>query len=245
MQSVSSFRFYACCALLACVPAAQAAFTTSYGDGSSWNSIYAQGFSPSIAPTPDPALSAGDTVFLSQFSFFKSGNADNTSDIRLVILNNLFGDLTGLNTSSPLVVGVSSNTVAGTASIATGDPISFTFNNLPLTFGNNYAAVYANIDSGTGAITPVLVPSLVCDYVETPPGSGSYHPETNYGTESQFIYAVSNFIATNQFGSFFNTFSFAGDANFAATMDVPEPASLLAVAMLGGLGVLSRRRPRE
>jgi hypothetical protein len=79
--------------------------------------------------------------------------------------------------------------------------------------------------------------------VETPPGSGSFHPATNYGTESQFTYATSNFITVNQFGSFFNTFSFAGDANFTAVFNVvPEPSSvgllLFAIAAAG----LGRRR---
>ena len=69
----------------------------------------------------------------------------------------------------------------------------------------------------------------------------TFRPQTNYGTESQFDFATSNFISTDQFGSFFNTFSFAGDANFVATFAVPEPAA--ASLALGGLAIaLSRRR---
>lgn len=219
-------------------------FSVSYLDGSSWNSVFAQGFSPSVGPSPNPGLAAGDTVYLDQFQFFKSGNADSAANIQLAILNNIFGDLTGLSTSSPLFVGLSSNTIASTAPLATGDPISFDFNSLPLTYGNSYAAVFVNVGAG-GALTPVLVSALVADYVETPPGSGSFHPETNYGTETQFIYATSNFITTNEFGQFFNTFSFAGDANFRATLNaIPEPASLWLAVCGVSLWISRRRRSR-
>jgi hypothetical protein len=212
-------------------------FTVSYTDGGSWNTVFTQGFSPSVSPNPNPGLGAGDTVSLAEFSFYKSGNADSAADIRLAILNNIFGDLTGLSTSSPLFVGLSENTIASTAPISTGSPITFEFDNLPLTYGNNYAAVYVNVGAG-GSLTPVRVSSLTANYVETPPGSGSFHPQTNYGTESQFIYATSNFITVNQFGQFFNTFSFAGDANFTAVF-VPEPGFIgflvgtLAFAIVG------------
>src|SRR6185369_10775755 len=128
------------------------------------------------------------------------GTADSASNIKLALINNLFADLTGFSTSSPYFVGLSNNTIASTAAIATNDPITFSFSSLPLTYGNNYGAVFVN-QSGT-SLTPVLVSALTANYVETPPGSGSFHPATNYGTESQFQYATSNFIATNQFGSF-------------------------------------------
>jgi hypothetical protein len=202
-------------------------FEVSYLDGSSWNTLFVQGFSPSLGATPNPGLGAGDTAYLRQFEFFKSGTPDTAALIRLAIINNIFGDLTGLSTSSPLFVGLSENTVASTALIPTGDPITFDFNNLPLTYGNNYAAVFVNVGQN-GELMPIRVSALHTDYVETPPGSGSFHPETNYGTESQFIYATSNFITVNQFGQFFNTFSFAGDANFRAVLNtVPEPAALI------------------
>jgi hypothetical protein len=218
-------------------------FTVSYLDGSSWNTVFAQGFSPSVGPNPSPGLGAGDTAYLREFEFFKSGNTDTASLIQLAIINNIFGDLTGLSTSSALFVGLSSNTIASTALMATGDPIAFDFNNLPLTYGNNYAAVFVNVGLN-GELTPIRVSALTADYVETPPGSGSFHPETNYGTESQFIYATSNFITVNQFGRFFNTFSFAGDANFRATLNtVPEPAGMLLGAI--GLAVLPLRRWRR
>ena len=51
--------------------------------------------------------------------------------------------------------------------------------------------------------------ALDANYVDI--GGGSFHPATNYGTEDQFSYATSNFINGS---GFFNTFSFAGDADF-------------------------------
>lgn len=227
--------------LVAAAPAWSATFNVSYLDGASWNTVYAQGFSPSLGAAPPQALAAGDPVTLTKFEFFKSGNADSAANIRLAILNNIFADLTGLSTSHAAFVGLSTNTVAGTGSLATGDAIAFDFN-LPLTYGNNYAAVLVN--ENAGALTPVLVSALTTNYVEAPPGSGSFHPATNYGAEDQFQYAVSNFTTTNQFGMFFNTFSFAGDANFGATFEaVPEPATAgMAVGVLATLGVVVRRR---
>jgi hypothetical protein len=217
-------------------------FTVSYLDGGSWNTLYVQGFSPSLGANPNPGLAAGDSAYLRKFEFFKSGNVDSAALIRLAILNNIFGDLTGLSTSSPLVVGLSNNTIASTALIPTGDPIAFDFNNLPLTYGNNYAAVFVNVGLN-GELTPVRVSALHTNYVETPPGSGSFHPATNYGTESQFVYATSNFITVNQFGRFFNTFSFAGDANFRATLNtVPEPGAIVLSLCVAALCMFGSRR---
>jgi hypothetical protein len=217
-------------------------FTVAYTDGGSWNSVYAQGFSPSVSPNPNLGLGAGDTVYLDEFSFYKSGNADAAADIRLAIINNIFGNVAGLSTSSPLFVGLSENTVLSTALIPTGSPITFSFDELPLVNGNNYAAVYVNAGLD-GSLTPVLVSSLVTNYVETPPGSGSFHPQTNYGTESQFTYATSNFINANEFGQFFNTFAFAGDANFTAVLHaVPEPGAICCLIGAVGLAFIARCR---
>ena len=193
-------------------------FQVSYTDGGSWNTLYAQGFSPSLMPNPNPALAAGDAVLLDQFQFFKSGNTDAASNIRLAILNNIYTNLQGLNTSSASVVGLSTNTVASTSSIATGAPITFDFDNLSLTYGSDYGAVFVNVGNG-GELTPVLVSALHTNYTDA--GGGDYHPQTNYGTETQYQYTTSNFINTNEFGSFFAAFSYAGDANFRAFLLTP------------------------
>src|SRR5262245_39290903 len=80
--------------LLATSSVFAADWTVGISDASaSWNSVYEQGFSPSVAPNPDPSLAAGTTVYLNQFQFFKSGQPDNISNIQLAILNNNFGDL--------------------------------------------------------------------------------------------------------------------------------------------------------
>ena len=222
--------------------ATAATFNVSYLDGGSWNTVYAQGFSPSVSPSPNPALAAVATTYLDSFQFFKSGNADAASNIRLAILNNLFADLTGLSTSHAAFVGLSSNTVASTGALATGEAINFDFASLPLTYGNNYAAVFVNVGGG-GELTPVRVSALTANYTETPPGSGSFRPQTNYGTENDFQFATSNFINTNAFGQFFSTFSFAGDANFNATLNtVPEPSAL--ALGLAALATIRLTRPR-
>ena len=221
--------------------ATAADFEVSYLDGSSWNSIYAQGFSPSVSPNPNLGLAAGDQVSLTEFSFFKSGNADNLNDLKLAIISPYFSNIAGMNTGSAFLVGLSDNTISGTAGIATNDPIAFTFSNLALTYGNGYGAVLVS-QSGS-VLTPQLVPALVADYVETAPGSGVYAPETNYGTNAQFDYAVSNFISTSIFGSFFNTFSDAADANFVASFTaVPEPGSAVLGLSCLAFAVVGRKR---
>lgn len=218
-----------------------AEFEVSYLDGSSWNSIYAQGFSPSVSPNPNLGLGAGDSVSLTEFSFFKSGNADNASDLRLAIISPFFSNLAGFNTGSSFLVGLSDNTLAGTAGIATNDPITFTFSSLPLVYGNGYGAVL--VSQSGNVLTPQLVPALVADYAETSPGSGIYAPESNYGTNVQYDYAVSNFISTSIAGSYFNTFSDAADANFVATFTaVPEPSSALLGLSCLALAALGRAR---
>ena len=207
-------------------------------DVGTWNTVYAQGFRPSLDASPDPGLSTGDPVSLEQFDFLKSGSVDSAANIQLAIVDNLFYDYSvQLTTGSSAFVGISSNTIASTAGIATGDPISFTFSSLPLTYGSDYAAVFVN-DDGLGNLTPVLVSALTENYIESPPSSGNFVPATNYGTDSEFQYATSNFIS----GGFFSTFSLAGDAGFEATFSaIPEPTSaLLMVAAMSML--LSRRR---
>lgn len=238
-------KWFTSCALAALlafgqVAARAAEFEVSYLDGGSWNTIYAQGFSPSVSPNPNLGLGAGDQVSLTEFSFFKSGSSDNANNIKLAIITPFFANIQGFNTGSSFLVGLSDNTIAGTAGIAVGDPITFTFSNLALTYGNGYGAVLVS-QSGS-VLTPQLVPALVADYVETSPGSGVYVPESNYGTNSQYDYSVSNFINASIGGSYFNTFSDAADANFVAKFSaVPEPASL-ALGLGGLLIVFSARR---
>ncbi len=208
-------------------------FTTSYLDGGSWSTLYAQGFSPSVEPSPDLGLSAGTMVELNSFEFFKSGSPDSAIDIRLAITNGLYPNLDGLNVSSSAVVGLSDNTVAGTAGLATGDPIVFSFSGLNLDYGGNYGAIFVNV-GGSGELTPVQVSALRANYIDD--GSGTFVPETNYGGDNNFDYATTNFFATNEFGTFFTAFDFAADANFRASFTViPEPSTAVLLAVSGVL----------
>jgi hypothetical protein len=234
------------CLFATAAASSAAPYTISKTDGGNWQTLYVQGFNSSLGATPDPGLTNGDPVYLTQFEFFKSGTADTAANIRLAILNSLFPNsptVTNTTTTSPTVVALSSNTVLSTAAIATGDPIAFTFNNAPLTYGGDYAAVFVNVgvDVGNGApLTPVRVSALAANYADV--GGGDFHPTTNYGTEAEFNYATSNFINNG----FFSTFSYAGDANFRATLDaVPEPAAI-SLALYGfGLAIAYKRRNRK
>jgi hypothetical protein len=231
MKTVSSVLSVLAVLTLAIVQAsAQSSFSVSYTSGGSWNTVYAQGFSTSLGATPAPGVNNGATVDLTQFQFFKSGNADSAANIQLAIFNTLYPNLTGLTTASASFVGLSANTIASTAPLSTGAAITFTFNNLPLIYGNDYSAYFVNV-SGT-SLTPVLVSALTASYVDQ--GGGDFHPVPNYGTDSQFQYATGNFIN----GGFLSAFSYAGDANFNATMiTVPEP-STCALLCLGALGTV-------
>ncbi len=148
--------------------------TDSYTDGGNWNTVYAQGFSPALAPNPDYGFSFNENISLERFQFFKSGTPDaigtagNPANVQLVILNNIFGDITNLSTSSPLVVGLSSNSIGSTAALATGAPITFQFNALQLRYGNSYAAVV--VSNNGGLLTPVRMSALTANYAESSPG---------------------------------------------------------------------------
>jgi len=229
-----------CLVLLATATMAVAApFSVGCTAGGTWNTVYAQGFSPSVAPSPDPGLPAGNQVALNQFTFYKSGTADTAANIRLAIISPFFSNLTGFSTSSSYFLGLSNNTVLSTAPLATGDPITFNFSGLPLTYGNGFGAVFVN-ESG-GSLTPIRVSALTANYADA--GGGDFHPTANYGTESQFQYATSNFINGS---GFFSTFNYAGDANFTASFDstVPEPASIGVLAGTMILATMARRRRR-
>lgn len=215
-----------------------ATFVTGYSDGASWNTIYAQGFSPSAGATPDPGVASSTPVALDRFSFFKSGSSDSAANVRLAILDGLFADVTDLSIGVSPILGVSSNVIASTAPLAIGDPIAFEFDGLSLAYGGDYGAVLVTEGAG-GVLTPVLVSALTANYVDD--GTGTFRPESNYGTEDDFQYAVSNFISSNAFGQFFNVFSFAADANFQADFTVvPEPAG--AVLVFAAIGLAARQR---
>ena len=199
-------------------------FTTSYVDGANWNALYAQGFSPSQTPNPDPALPTDALVPLDRFQFFKSGNAANPINVRLAIVSNYFLNLATFTTSSAELVGLSVNKIRDVAAIPTGGSITFHFDDLPLVYGNDYAAIFVQ-EGAAGALSPVLVATLIADYVENPPGSGIFRPESDYGDpDIDYFKSASNFINTNEFGSFLATFNAPyADANFIASFDLPEP----------------------
>jgi hypothetical protein len=227
--------------LLSLSSASAASYSVAYTDGGNWNTVYAQGFNTSLIDegTAPSGLNNGDAVSLNQFQFYMSGTVDSASNIQLAIFNTMYPNTVGLTTSSSSFVGLSTNTIASTASLSVGAPIAFSFNNLPLVYGNDYSAVYVNV-GGDGSLTPVLVSSLTANYALQ--SDSNYHPATNYGTETQYNYTTSNFIS----GGYFQAFGYAGDANFTASLSytaVPEPCSL-ALAM-GGIGLLTlcfRRR---
>lgn len=242
MTSQLRWAAFAVVALTA-VPVGAQSYTTAYLDGGSWNTVYAQGFSTSLGATPDPGVANGSPVKLSKFEFFKSGNADGMSNIQLAILNDIFPSsptIAAMTSTSPTVLGLSSNSVASTAGIATGDPIAFNFANLPLVYGNYYAAVFVNVgsDVGSGApLTPIRVSALTANYIDV--GGGVFQPATNYGANDDFRLATSNFIS----GGFFNTFSYGGDANFRATLNaVPEPGTGFLAVLVAAVAAFVRHR---
>ena len=198
-------------------PVAANTFTTSYTDGGTWNTVYAQGFSPSLNPTPALGFALDDIVHLDRLQFFKSGMQDEAEAIQLAILDNIFYNFfTLLTTDSPELVGLSSNVIANTSALETGDAITFAFDSLPLTYGDAYGAVFVEQDAN-GILSPMTVSALTADYIETEPGSGVWVPITNYGTEEEFQFSTTNWVGDE---GFFRSFEFAGDANFVATFDI-------------------------
>ena len=173
------------------MPAVAATGTTSFTGDGNWNSLYAQGFSLGTDASGFGVFGAtGAPVNLTQFQFFKSGNADATN-VQLAIVNNYFLQMDSNNSFSstnPAVVGLSTNTLNVTsANYAVNAPINFAFNNLALTYGRgtydqnglavfespDYAAIFVNNNGGT--LTPVLTPVIISNYsqVEDPPDGSS------------------------------------------------------------------------
>jgi hypothetical protein len=239
----SSLRKRTClCAavlLMGAVHAAAAPFTASYTDGASWNTLYGQGFNAFVNDGLSEPLEFGDPVPLSRFEFFKSGNADTATDIQLAIIADIYANLNGLTTSSAAFIGVSTNTIASTAGIATGAAIRFDFDELQLNFGDYYGAVFVNIDE-LGNVTPVLVSALHADFVEVDDGNPEttniFVPESNYdfnniASPEEYLnpeLQIDYFTSTSNFRQpenpdFLFGFSYGADANFVAYFDYEFP----------------------
>ncbi len=218
-------------AILGACSADAVPFQTGHIDGGSWSGLFAQGFSPSIRANPDrfvdPGLDLAEIVPLSRMRFFKSGYIDPgtaqeliAEDVQLAIVSNFFVNLSTFTTSSPELVGLSTNTIASTAPIANGAALDFYFPELPLTYGADYAAIFVNNNAGN--LSVVQTPVLIANYIETPEGSGVYRPTSDYGDpDLDFVYSASGF----RTGDYLNTFNAPyADANFIASFDLQQPA---------------------
>lgn len=223
-------------------------YTASYSDGETWDTIFGQGFNTYVNDLlPDQPYEFGETVPLTRWEFFKSGEMDSASNIQLAIIEaylpnqtGIYADLTGLNANDPngALVGLSTNAIASTASIPTGAPIRFNFDGgLDLLFGNYYGAIMVNVDE-SGNVTPVLVSALTADYIPGTLDPNGFIPETNYDISADpngrlptpeddmsidFNTSASNFMHTDEFGTFLDGFSGGGDANFVAYFDTTFP----------------------
>ena len=151
--------------------------------------------------------------------------ADAASNIRLAIVNNFFSIWTRFTTSSERRRPFDQH---GRKHRRYSDRFAdhFHFDHLPLTYGENYAAIFVNV-SGT-SLNRVLVSALTANYSENPPGTGMYLPITNYGDPDpnfpgNFALATSNFAHTDSFGTFFDTFGGQGDAVFRAYFNQVGP----------------------
>src|SRR5262245_36111161 len=65
-------------------------FSVGFSAGGTWNVNYAQGFSPSIGDNSGLVTDYSRPVFLTQFQFSKSGNADSAANFKLAIVNNMY-----------------------------------------------------------------------------------------------------------------------------------------------------------
>jgi hypothetical protein len=200
---------------ISCPALAVTPYSIGYTDGGTWNMNYAQGFSPYVGDTSGLITDFSSPVFLTQFQFYKSGTADTAANFKLAIVNNMYPLLLQDANSqyylpASSIVGVSTNTIASSAPIATGQPITFTFDKLQLRYANDYAANFVTVGAG-GNLYPVLVSSLTANYALG--ADNNYHPVTNYGNESQYQYSTSNYITAG----YYNGYSYGGDSNFTAT----------------------------
>lgn len=201
-------------------------------DAGSWSLITAQSFS-ATSTSGDTGSATGDTVYLTNFQFFQGDpTVAIPADTRLVILNSAYPDFSaGASTTGSYIVGISSNTLTAGSTFASGAPLSFDFDTLPLTYGSTYAAGLFSV-SGT-TLTPVQLSALTANYAENPPGSGTYLPVTNYGGLDNYNAAADYNVASS---GYYSAFSRGGDSNFFATLNtgaaVPEPTLTLPLLLL-------------
>lgn len=221
------------CAVAVAAGPAQAALFTIGNPGNTWTSFVGQNFSPSVEPNPDPGLQASDTVYLTRFTFYSSGQGIGAAGTHLVILDGAYPQITGLTVSSPVVLGVSVNNF-DTAAMSTGQAMAFDFSNVALTYGNYYTAAFATIGQG-GQLNFLLVGALGADWVEVAPGQ--WRPSPNYGGESGSYWNTAALWWDGSSG-WFSGFSYGGDANFVAEF-VPEPLTL--TLLLPALVLIGRR----
>lgn len=201
-------------------------------DAGSFGTITGQGFS-AVSTSGDPGVANGTPVFLNDFRFFKgTEGAASASDLSLVVFNTAYPDLNTAASAVASVVGVSTNTIVGGTTFASGDALVFTFDGLALTYGSTYSV---GLFSGVpGTATAVQISALTANYSESSPGT--FTPTTNFGGADNFSAAA--YFGVNANG-FYGAYSGAGDSNFVAalTTEVPEPAvaglGLIAAALLG------------
>jgi hypothetical protein len=230
------------------------------GNGSN---IMGQSFSPSVntAPedptgytaTPSPQPAAGATVYLTSFQFTYEGTfgtpAAGSANTYLIIEDtgptSGYANFSTLNTTT--VTGVSTNSVNTTSSVAQGTPLVWTFNNLPVTYGDYLTAAMATVSGTTFTFIPANI-----ELVQYTDVGGTYYPDFNYGTgpaadsSTNTTSTGANYNAAAFYtygGSYFGAGSDAEDATFTANFltAVPEPVSAAMVGLLS-LVLVGRRR---
>lgn len=211
--------------------------------GSNNNTAVGQNFSPSVGAAPNLGLAASDVVQLTSFAFTKGSGTSGNAVTRLVVLPGAYFDTNGADNATPTtianVTAISTNTIDTTAA-ADGAALNFTFANPSLNYGSDYAVAFATVGAGN-VLTFIPVSVKYIDYAETPPGSGSYQPTSNYGGSSN--YNRTTLYADSDGDGYFQADNNAADLAFTATFQtVPEPASIAATA--AGYLLARRRRSR-